>query len=101
MVHSLRQTDSHTPILEMLSHLKTEIGGVKRQENDHVPDVSSAFYDVKTAKYEEVKEKTSTAPTSTTTTTQKIPIPVFEENLNEDEFASVLNTIFKSANRKE
>lgn len=76
-------------------------GGVKRQENDHVPDVSSAFYDVKTAKYEEVKEKTSTVPTSTTATTQKIPIPVFEENLNEDEFASVLNTIFKSANRKE
>ena len=74
--------------------------GVKRTvdtHDNHIADVSEILNLNERVKTPTSKSETTTKRT-TTSTTEKIPIPVFDNDLEGDEFASVLNTIFQSAN---
>ena len=72
-------------------------GGVKRRVEEKRVDnfdvvLNERIINEDTVVVEEITSTTST----TTTTTEKIPIPVFERQ-SDDEFEDVLNTIFQSA----
>ena len=76
-------------------------GGVKRKVTEKLHDATLSlnedleFVSLNQGK-SPPKRKTTTNSPPTTSSTESLPIPVFD-NLDDDEFASVLNTIFQSA----
>ena len=73
-------------------------GGIKRKVNEKIPDATVVINE-DLGIFDDIDRNTPTTTTTrrTTSTTEKIPIPVFDESLSDDDFASVLNTIFQSA----
>ena len=69
-------------------------GGIKRKINDSRDESFPLSADKIKQNLMNIKQKLST----TTSTIQKIPIPIIQP-LADDEFSSILNTIFKSAHR--
>ena len=69
-------------------------GGIKRKINDSRDESFPLSADKIKQNLMNIKQKLST----TTSTTEKIPIPIIQPS-SDDEFSSILNTIFKSAHR--